>query len=238
MDSLENLGAALMAMLAVFVVFFLIVVAFNVICRWKLFTKAGRPGWYALIPIYSDYKLYDTVWEGKFFFINIGISFLFGLIASIAGITISGIVSNGESSATFGAALEVMMTSLLSIVSFVLMIFFYINLCKAYSHEVVLIIGLIFMPVIFLPYIAFSSSSIYVGNSKQRKMNAQQMNNGYNQYNNGYNQYNDNYSQQYNNGYNEYNQYSNGYNQYNGGYNQQYNNEYTDENYNNQNDVQ
>ena len=33
--------------------FALIIALFFVFCYWKLFTKAGKPGWAALIPIYS-----------------------------------------------------------------------------------------------------------------------------------------------------------------------------------------
>jgi hypothetical protein len=35
------------------VFFSLLLAAFFVFCYWKLFTKAGRPGWAALIPIYN-----------------------------------------------------------------------------------------------------------------------------------------------------------------------------------------
>ena len=38
-----------------------------VIALWRLFDKAGRPGWAALIPLYNLYVLFDTVWETKFF---------------------------------------------------------------------------------------------------------------------------------------------------------------------------
>jgi len=34
---------------------------FLVICRWKIFVKAGQPGWYALIPIYSTYIMTTKV---------------------------------------------------------------------------------------------------------------------------------------------------------------------------------
>ena len=33
--------------------FALMIALFFVFCYWKLFTKAGKPGWAALIPIYS-----------------------------------------------------------------------------------------------------------------------------------------------------------------------------------------
>lgn len=29
--------------------------------KWKVYAKLGMPGWYSLIPIYSDCKLYEYV---------------------------------------------------------------------------------------------------------------------------------------------------------------------------------
>jgi hypothetical protein len=34
-------------------VFFILSTIFLVVCHWKLFEKAGRPGWAAIIPIYN-----------------------------------------------------------------------------------------------------------------------------------------------------------------------------------------
>ncbi len=31
---------------------------------WKLFTKAGKPGWHSLIPILNFYDEYDLCWSG------------------------------------------------------------------------------------------------------------------------------------------------------------------------------
>lgn len=43
--------------------FYLAVIAFYLFCMWRLFEKAGKPGWAALIPIYncsSNLKLLDV----------------------------------------------------------------------------------------------------------------------------------------------------------------------------------
>lgn len=47
----------------------LAVCAFTLFCEWQLFTRAGKPGWAVLIPVYNMYVLFDIVY-GK------GISFL------------------------------------------------------------------------------------------------------------------------------------------------------------------
>ncbi len=42
---------------AVFLVIALIVAVFYIAAMWRIFTKAGRPGWAAIIPIYSSIVL-------------------------------------------------------------------------------------------------------------------------------------------------------------------------------------
>lgn len=39
---------------------------FIVFASWKLFVKAGKPGWAAIIPIYSQYTMFEIVYgEGN-----------------------------------------------------------------------------------------------------------------------------------------------------------------------------
>lgn len=33
----------------------------TLVSKWKVYAKLGMPGWYSLIPIYSDCKLYEYV---------------------------------------------------------------------------------------------------------------------------------------------------------------------------------
>ncbi|MCA8962325.1 MAG: signal peptidase I [Planctomycetes bacterium] len=38
-------------------IFFLAIVVFYFVCWWKIFEKAGQPGWAGLVPIYNIYVL-------------------------------------------------------------------------------------------------------------------------------------------------------------------------------------
>ena len=52
-------------MMAVWAIVFgiaLIFIILNIIARWKIFTKAKKPGWAALIPFYTDYTYYAFSW--------------------------------------------------------------------------------------------------------------------------------------------------------------------------------
>lgn len=49
---------------AVFVVSLIVafvIVAIGIITNWKIFTKAGKPGWASLIPFYSIYVLFQII---------------------------------------------------------------------------------------------------------------------------------------------------------------------------------
>lgn len=55
------LGAALGTMLGFIIVFSLIVCVLSIIAMWRIFTKAGKPGWASIIPVYNMVVLFQIV---------------------------------------------------------------------------------------------------------------------------------------------------------------------------------
>lgn len=47
----------------------LVVFILSLVAKWKIFVKAGRPGWACIIPFYSDYCMYDIVWGNGWLFL-------------------------------------------------------------------------------------------------------------------------------------------------------------------------
>ncbi len=43
------------------IIFFLVIAAFFIACYWRIFTKAGQPGWASLIPFYNLYVMLQIV---------------------------------------------------------------------------------------------------------------------------------------------------------------------------------
>lgn len=41
--------------------FYMVFAVFMIICYWKIFTKAGKPGWAAIIPIYNIIVLLEVI---------------------------------------------------------------------------------------------------------------------------------------------------------------------------------
>lgn len=69
---MENQLEVLMAMLAAYAFFAFALAAFMIVVYWKIFTKAGKPGWAALIPIYNIVVLLEILkmplwWLAMFF---------------------------------------------------------------------------------------------------------------------------------------------------------------------------
>ena len=49
------------AMGTAFILFFVVILVFYLVCIWKIFVKAGQPGWAALIPIYNLYIMLKII---------------------------------------------------------------------------------------------------------------------------------------------------------------------------------
>ena len=58
-------GTVLGMALGMAVTFGIIIFILQVIADWKIFTKAGRPGWKSIIPFLNYYEEYDLSWRGK-----------------------------------------------------------------------------------------------------------------------------------------------------------------------------
>lgn len=58
MDVLEMFAAVGTAMSVVSLILCVIIIASN----WVLFTKAGKPGWAAIVPIYNIWVQFEIVW--------------------------------------------------------------------------------------------------------------------------------------------------------------------------------
>ncbi len=53
-------AAAVVAFMTAYFLVILVVGIIMIVALWKIFTKAGRPGWGALIPLYNTYLMIET----------------------------------------------------------------------------------------------------------------------------------------------------------------------------------
>lgn len=125
MDSYSYTGVdsgALAGFFAIYAIVVLAVAAFMIVCMWKIFSKAGQPGWASIIPFYNSYVLFDIAW---------GNGLLFLLMLVPAANTIIAII-------------------------------LYVKLSQAFGYSGAFAVGLIFLPIIFIPVLAFGNNT-YIG---------------------------------------------------------------------------
>lgn len=61
---------------AVFLCFYVAVIVFEVAALWKVFTKASRPGWAAVIPLYNTYTMLKVVGRSGWWLLLLVIPFV------------------------------------------------------------------------------------------------------------------------------------------------------------------
>ena len=89
-----------------------------VVAMWKLFKKAGRPGWASIIPFYNYYVEFEIAGMNGWFFLLL----------------------------------------LIPIVDIVLAIILTVKLAKAFGRSAGFAVGMIFLPFVFVPILAFGKS--------------------------------------------------------------------------------
>ena len=81
------------------------VVVFVIVSMWKVFTKAGKPGWGAIIPFYNVYLLLKIAGKPGWWLVLYFIPLVNIVIAIIACI---GVAQNFGKSAGFGVGLALL----------------------------------------------------------------------------------------------------------------------------------
>lgn len=122
------------------------VVILYIVALWKVFQKAGKPGWHAVIPLLDSYQYYE-ISIGK----KTGLLF-FGLMTIYI---ISDLYSDSFEAIAiicklFGLALTVMSK----------VADYYI--VKSFGKDGSFAVGLMFFPIVFLPILAFGDAQ-YIG---------------------------------------------------------------------------
>ena len=125
-----------------------------IIGNWKLFEKAGKPGWHSIIPILNIYDEYDLCWNG---FLGIVM-----LIASAASYTLSYQISDGTTTTT----IMTFVPAVCAMVSLILQIIESNKLAKSFGKGIGWTLFLIFFDRIARIVLGFSDAP-YLGKDPQ-----------------------------------------------------------------------
>lgn len=136
------------------------------ISRWFLFKKMGMPGWKGIIPFYSDYVLFRTLWNVKAFWAYIiGVIVFVGLygVGLIAIIVSSMYLSMMLKEPTIENMILIFVVLAIVLVVFVVYEFIivfklYRRLANAFGKSTGFAVGLTFLAPVFLPILAFGKA--------------------------------------------------------------------------------
>jgi hypothetical protein len=121
------------------------------VSQWRIYSKAGQPGWACIIPIYNVLVLLDIIRKPRLWLLYI-------LVAAI----IQGIYSSMTMDASDANTVPLTLTILnvvASLVSLVLGIRMSHGISTAFGKQVGFTIGLILLPIVFFPILAFGSAT-------------------------------------------------------------------------------
>ena len=124
-------------------------IAIQVIAYWRIFTKAGQPGWKSLVPVLSQYTAFKAVWKPFMFF-----AMLIIVLADLLFITLASLFAE----LTFLLMWLIMLTSAAAVVMYVA---FTHKLSRAFRHGVPFTAGLLLLQPVFLLVLAFGGAEYH-----------------------------------------------------------------------------
>lgn len=116
-----------LGIILIFVLLVLAISVFMVVCQWKIYSKAGKPGWACLVPIYQLVVLMEIVKKPVWWIILM----------------------------------------MIPIVNVVVLILVFIELAKAFGKDGGFAAGLLLLPIVFFPILAFGDAQYVYGDRMQ-----------------------------------------------------------------------
>ena len=148
-------GAMIGMMTACLVVYYI----FTVIATWKIFKKAGEPGWKCLIPIYNVYIMFKIVNMKSWFWWYIAITICASIMISVDLPNLSNMTEAEINHIDWGQHPMSIIASLMTIVVGIYVEIVYAwRTSKVFGHGAGYFIGLLFLQPIFWLILGFDKS--------------------------------------------------------------------------------
>ena len=97
-----NAAAGLVAFMTAYFLVIFVVAIVMIIALWKIFTKAGKPGWGALIPLYNTYLLIVTAGKPGWWLLLLFVPFVNIVIAILIMLELAKAFGKSTTFAIFG----------------------------------------------------------------------------------------------------------------------------------------
>lgn len=152
-------GAAVGGVFGAFAIFVIVFYVLTVIATWKIFAKAGEPGWKALIPVYNFYIMYKIVDMQNWFWITLVAAVVTSIVLTVTGAPSSTATVAQAQAYNWGAnpvaIIFVVIDAIVSIIAFFMNNW---RISKVFGHGAGYFVGLIFFPNIFWLILGFGKS--------------------------------------------------------------------------------
>jgi len=163
--------SAMMGMLIVVGIISLAVLVLTYVAMWKMFEKAGEPGWSAIIPFYNAYVLFKISWgNGWYFLLSVIPTILYEIVYFVFYINIIRNSFGNSFYSSFDGSYFASSAIGIGFLMFILWggmlaveIILCIKLAKVFGQSGGFACGLLFVYPVFLCIIAFSKNIYYVG---------------------------------------------------------------------------
>ena len=143
---LEFLAAYIVIVIAVVAIGFMLWLLITV-CRWIIFQKAGQAGWKSLIPIYDTFVTLRIIQRPQWWgYLVVGLSIMQIVLTATRD-------GNSDELSTVQ-----LMSSITSLIAFLFTVRITHGLSSSFGRGVGFTLGLLFLPYIFYPMLAFGSS--------------------------------------------------------------------------------
>ncbi|MEA4894754.1 MAG: DUF5684 domain-containing protein [Oscillospiraceae bacterium] len=167
-----------------FMVFFWIIglgtAVLVIVATWKVYEKAGEPGWASLVPFYRNYVMFKISWGNGWYFLLsqipsvlyliLYIPFTIGLMSSLrngyygySGFPFNSAYPFSRNDFVSGSIGFTLLILLFSAAMLAVSIITCIKLAKVFGQGGGFACGLIFLEPVFLCILAFSKSIYYTG---------------------------------------------------------------------------
>jgi heme/copper-type cytochrome/quinol oxidase subunit 2 len=151
--------AVIMGSIVCFGAIFLVIMFVAIVIHWRIYEKAGQQGWAAMVPIYSTLILMDIIRRPRSWaWIILGL----GLLTSILNALQPSTQGQNQQDPNMIISVLQIVASVLQIVAGLTSLYFTVrtmrDLARAFGHGRGFTAGLIFLPYIFYPILAFGDS--------------------------------------------------------------------------------
>ena len=155
-------------MMAFYYVVVLGVAVLQYVALWKVFVKAGEPGWKCLIPFYNGHTMYKMFWKPVYYWLSVIFAFV---VCTLLIVWMGVCIALDDIPVAFTVATWGIYVAFF-IVLLAWSIKVNINMSRAFGHGGAFAAGLIFLPAVFLLILAFGKD-VYLGNPSVKQPQVQ-----------------------------------------------------------------